>query len=192
MELSVSNINTSASVYANRLQEPRQTDMNTQAVQVGNIQPVSQQSEAALQVPSQPARRAGDITSLDGSIRAEEKYSIYASVQNALKRDVNALNDTFPAKPGDNANNQGNQTGSQGEVSVGGRLYSNAQTSGPVVQAAGVVQDGFNLSSGGERKMENTAIPEASVKNYVTSSAISGYREASMQIQQIPTIDQTV
>lgn len=189
MELSISNTNIAGNAYANRLQEPRQIEQREQPGQVREVQPGQQRGETALQTPLQPARRAGDITSLDGSNRLEERYSLYASQGNALRRDIGALNEVFSDRPGVNPTNQRAQTESQSEEVIGGRLNSNAQPSGDVAQAAGKIQ--VNLNTGGSIR-ENTAIPEASMRNYGVVSALSGYRETSMQIQPVPTIDQTV
>lgn len=188
MELSISNINIAGNAYANRLQEPRQIEQREQTGQVRQVPPDQQQVETALQTPLQPARRAGDIASLDGSNRLEEKYSLYASQGNALKRDIGALNETFSDRPVVNPTNRA-QKESQSEEVISGRLNSNAQPSGDVVQAAGNSQVSSN--TGGSIR-DNTAIPEAFMKNYGVVSAISGYRGASMQIQPVPTIDQTV
>lgn len=191
MELSISNINSAGNAYANRLQEPRQIEQREQPGQVRQVPPGQQQDESALQTPLQPARRAGDTTSLDGSNRLEERYSIYASSGNALRRDIQALNGVFSDRPEVNPTNQRVQAESQGEVSTVGRLNSNAQPEGVVAQTAtGNVQ--ANLNTGGGVIRDNTAIPEASMRNYGVVSALSGYREAAMQIQPVPTIDQTV
>ncbi|WP_027359562.1 hypothetical protein [Desulforegula conservatrix] len=190
MELSISNTNIAGKAYANRLQEPRQIEQREQAGQVSNVQSGQQEIESALQTPLQPARRAGDITSLDGSNRLEERFSLYASQGNALRRDIGALNEVFSDRPGVNPTNQRAQTESQSEEVIGGRLSSNAQSSGDVAQAAGQVQ--ANVNTGGSSIRDNTATPEASMRNYGVVSALSGYREASMQIQPVPTIDQTV
>lgn len=193
MELSISSMNTSGNAYANRLQEPRRTEQSDRTGQVSEVPSVRQQGENALQDPLQPARRAGDITSLDGSNRSEEKYSLYASQGNSLRKDIESLNGVFSSVQGVNQANDKAETESQGEGQSVATLRSNTQPEGGVAQNVGASdQSGTGLNSGGGIIRGNTAFPEALTRNYEVVSALSGYREASMQTQPVKTIDQTV
>lgn len=196
MDLSVQNINT----YTNRLQEPRQTEQREMTGEVQQI-PSGQQSEEILQAPSRPALRTGDIVSLDSSNQPEEKYSLYASESNSLKRDIGNVNVVFSSG---NAINPSGERMMQSEpqsgtVTMAADERSNAgiQQPGAAVQnTATGIQGQMSTNSryaGGENR-GNTAFPEAYNynRNSGYASPLSGYREASMQIQSVPTIDQTV
>lgn len=197
MDLSVQNINT----YANRLQEPRQAEQREMTGQVQQVQqiPSGQQSEEILQAPSRPALRTGDVVSLDSSNQPDEKYALYASESNALKRDIGNVNVVFSSG---NARNTSGERMMQSEpqsetVTMAADERSNAgiQQPGAAVQNnAGGVQEQRNMNSsyaGGENR-GNTAFPEAYNRNSGVVSALAGYRESLMQTQPVPTIDQTV
>lgn len=190
MELSISSINT----YSNRLQEPRQTEQRELTGQVQQI-PAGQQAGETLQTPSQPARTTGDVISLDGSNRISEKYSLYASEGNALKRDILNLDEVFSARQGVYPSDERMQSQPQNGIVTNETSNAGIQQPGAAVQNnAGGVQEQRNMNSsyvGGENR-GNTAFPEAYNRNSGVVSALAGYRESLMQTQPVPTIDQTV